>query len=111
MNASVGLPSHDNIFGADLLSFRQLCLYLNFTEPAGCDGHGPCMHGTCELAQNGTYICICDEGWYGIECNVPGMILCVDFKTETVWYPLPHTVSFASRCAGSTSFFCSNASL
>ena len=40
--------------------------------PAGCDGHGPCIHGTCEHAANGTDVCICDEGWYGLECDVPG---------------------------------------
>ena len=39
---------------------------------AGCDGHGPCIHGTCEQAANGSYICNCDDGWSGPECDVPG---------------------------------------
>ena len=43
-----------------------------FIPHAGCDGHGPCMHGTCEQAPNGTYVCKCEEGWYGPECDVPG---------------------------------------
>ena len=41
---------------------------------AGCDGHGPCIHGTCEQAANGSNICNCDEGWYGPECDVPGIV-------------------------------------
>ena len=53
---------------------------VKIPEHAGCDGHGPCIHGTCELAQNGTYVCNCDEGWYGIECDVPGMYLCLVCK-------------------------------
>ena len=53
---------------------------IRWLEIAGCDGHGPCRHGTCELAQNGTYICSCDDGWFGIECNVPGMIVCLDWN-------------------------------
>ena len=42
------------------------------TSHAGCDGHGPCLHGTCEQAANGSYVCNCDDGWYGPECDVPG---------------------------------------
>ena len=47
-------------------------------QRAGCDGHGPCIHGTCELAKNGSYVCNYDEGWYGIECDVPGTIPCLE---------------------------------
>ena len=44
---------------------------------AGCDGDGPCIHGTCEPAPNGTYFCNCDNGWYGPECDVPGRAFCL----------------------------------
>ena len=66
------------------LKISRLFLIVNFTEHAGCDGHGPCIHGTCELAQNGTYVCNCDEGWYGIECDVPGMCSVLDVSIALV---------------------------
>ena len=62
------------------LQISQLFRILKIPEHAGCDGHGPCIHGTCELAQNGSYICNCDEGWYGIECDIPGKFLCLGCK-------------------------------
>ena len=42
--------------------------------PAGYDGHGPCIHGRCEQASNGTSSCKCDDGWSGLECNLPGRL-------------------------------------
>ena len=88
--------------------------FLKFMEHTGCEGHGPCIHGACRQAQNGSYICNCNEGWYGIECDVPGMIFCLDFITLRPWYPMPYTVAFAlfsSWLVESTSFVCVNAPL
>ena len=50
---------------------------VNSERLAGCDGHGPCIHGTCEQSPNGTYFCNCDEGWYGPRCDVPGRAFCL----------------------------------
>ena len=54
---------------------------------AGCDGHGPCIHGTCEQAANGTYFCNCEEGWYGPECDVPGRLLLLTIRSllSLIW--------------------------
>ena len=50
----------------------QVAMWEISSLHAGCDGHGPCIHGTCEQAANGSYICNCDDGWYGPECDIPG---------------------------------------
>ena len=67
-----------------ILKTSQLFRILKIPEHAGCDGHGPCIHGICELAQNGTYVCNCDEGWYGTECEVPGKNLCLHENWRSV---------------------------
>ena len=58
---------------------------------AGCDGHGPCIHGTCEQAANGSYICNCDDGWYGPECDVPG--------SATYFETCPCCARMVSKCS------------
>lgn len=76
----------------------QVCDGGSCVYPPPCDPN-PCAHGTCTATGARTWRCACQQGWYGMNCDVPlaNVTACADHARD--WQCVsPNGTSCRSSC-------------